>query len=60
MLGMRYVVRPDADGAKTLSEMEFVVVDLVLQKIVNRCPTQREASSIAHYMNQSEETERGL
>lgn len=52
MLGMRYVARPDADGAKPLSEVEFVVVDLVVQKIVNRCVTQREATIICNYLNQ--------
>lgn len=51
MLGMRYAVRPDADGAKPLSEMEFVIVDLVLGKIVNRCVTQREATEVCNYLN---------
>lgn len=51
----RYVVRPDVDGAKPLSELEFVVVDLLLKKIVDRCVTQREANAICNYLNQHQE-----
>lgn len=51
-LSYSYVVRPDADGAKPMSDMEFVVVDLRSQKVIHRCVTQREANEICNYMNQ--------
>lgn len=50
-MGPRYIVQPDVDGAKPLSEIKYNVVDTKTKIIVNRVPTELLANNIANHLN---------